>query len=123
MSAYAIKFFHRERVSSYLHPPSSSAIVSAHSLSICSFIEARIEKRGISVNAGRSRNALAFAAGSFRKIGRFRRHFSTIGSFVLDSSEEVRCLTPCSPGARCASAEIIKLVSRAPVQQLLGRIV
>jgi hypothetical protein len=80
-------------------------------------------RRGIFGNAGRTGNALPFAAGSFREIDRSRRHFSTIVSFVLDSSEEVRCLTPCSPGARCASAEIIKLDPRAPVQQLLGTVV
>jgi hypothetical protein len=34
----------------------------------------------------------------------------------------VRCLTSCSPGARCASGTSDTPASRAPVQQLLGAV-
>jgi hypothetical protein len=67
----ATKFIDCERALSLLQLPPGPVIVSAHSLDICSFFEARIEKHGISVNAGRSRNALPFASRSIRESGCF----------------------------------------------------
>jgi hypothetical protein len=79
-------------------------IVSAHPPALLSFIEARLEKCDFSINTGRFGYALPFAFESSPQIGHFYQHFSTIGIFASDIFGEVGCLTPCSPGARCASA-------------------
>jgi hypothetical protein len=114
------KFCNRERDSSYLHPPPTSVIGSAHSLATCLFIEARSENWAVSIKAGRFSDALPLASGSLSKPGFSRQLFSTIVFSPSEHSVEVRCLTTCSPGARRPSVTITEPASRAPVQQLLG---
>jgi hypothetical protein len=63
-------------------------------------VEARLEKCDFSISAGRFGRALPFESNRLPKISTLRQHFSTIAFSVSDISGEVRCLTPCSPGAR-----------------------
>ncbi len=121
LSFYSLVFIHRRNS---LASASRSALFSlklgsfdSRSLSICPFVHWQL-------SCSIFRGALSFLRDqSISILIHFPFVHSLIGPLSFLARLAGRRLTPCSPGARCASAETIKPNSRAPVQQLLGTVV